>query len=405
MTDQEKIPESIFVTSYFVLLGAGTTVGWNALLNSLDYFTEKYPTSHIDFLVPIAIYLGQSTACLSVTRLSSIFSFNLRIIGSLSLTAPILILLPVEASIYEGTTLGLALFLLLLLIIGFCSAMCSASLVGIASQLSSKYMSCFFIGTTMVALVMSFFREISTYLFQSSKYGKDTSVIIYFALAMSLILTCIAVQPKFSRSDIYHQHCLTAAKVRVGEPDNKQALKEDASGQGQLKRNFRTLIAIFQEIKFYAVLLIIVCVQFHTVYPGVMLAKPIENLSSEAKVVSMVLTFSLMQAVGKVLGQFKKYYSGRLVLFITILRFGLIGVFIAQTKVTDDSVLASTWFAYVNIALFGLTTGFGVVALCVLGPEKVQPKKREIAGYVSVLSMNVGDPCWSIPCITTCSIK
>lgn len=74
-------PKSDLVAKfYFLIQGMGTLIGWNAVVNGLDYFAEKYPQYDTDFLLPIAVNVAQVLANFFIPLIGSLFALKYRVI-------------------------------------------------------------------------------------------------------------------------------------------------------------------------------------------------------------------------------------------------------------------------------------------------------------------------------------
>jgi len=156
------------------------------------------------------------------------------------------------------------------------------------------------------------------------------------------------------------------------------------------EKNFQTLYKIYQQSTIYVILVFMINLQGNLPYPGVALKKVIPGMASTTKTVSMITTFSIFFIMGKFTGQQRKWYTLRAVIIVSIARFFLVAFFIIQAVTNSIPILNTVWFAYVNIALFGLSLGFGNVALYYMIPEQVEKQRKEIAGFLTCIAINIG---------------
>ena len=138
------------------------------------------------------------------------------------------------------------------------------------------------------------------------------------------------------------------------------------------------------------VLVFIVNLQNNLAFPGLMLKKPVD-IDDDTKNVSMIMTFNVLFLIGKFLGQQRERYNKYYVIFATMLRWVLILFFIIQAVTLSIPILNTIWFGYFNIGLFGLTIGFGNVAFFFMVPEQVDKPRKEIAGFLTVIGINLGN--------------
>ncbi len=374
-------------TYYFLFLGGGSLVSWNAILNSLDYFDHKFPTHSVTFNFPVAVYLAQFLSSLVVTKLSDRLPLNMRIIGTFAVISVVLAILPVEAALLERTELGFLIIMGLLFILGTCNNICMSSLTGLSSQLPGQYSAYIFLGTSLLGLSLSILREISSHLFTGSQ-----GVLFFFGVAAVYIIGCIILQTVFVRSEFY-RHYLLSEKMEMIDSDHEASLLSETDGgymEEELPKNFDTFFKVFGEVKFTTSLLIISCIQLFLVFPGVILKKPMPGIEYDRKVVYVNLVFNIAQTVGKVIGKYRKYYTAGSVFAVVMLRFAVIAVILLQAITTKIPIVNTIWFGFATTALYGLIHGFVIVALNILGPENVSSEKKEVVGHVAVFGINVG---------------
>jgi len=392
-TIREKEVSTKIATYYFLLLGGGSLVSWNAILNSLDYFGHKFPNNSVTFTFPVAVYLAQFLSSLVVTKLSDRLPLNMRIIGTFTVISIVLAILPIEASLLADTELGFLIMLGLLFILGTCNNICMSSLTGLSSQLPGQYSAYIFLGTSICGLSLSLLREFSTIVFKSeSAASSNLGVIFFFGVAAVYIIGCIVLQTVFMRSEFYKKY-LQHEKMGMIDSDHESSLVQSETDFGEteeLPKNFATFFKVFREVKFTTVLLMISCIQLFAVYPGVILKKPMPDIDADDKVIFVNLVFNVAQTVGKLLGKYRKYYTPGSVFAVVMLRFALIAIILLQAITTKIPLVNTIWFGFLTTGLYGFIHGFLVVALTILGPERVSSEKKEVVGHVAVFGINVG---------------
>jgi len=377
---------------YFIYMGGGSLLSWNAILNSLDYFSSKFPKNDINFMFPVAFYLAQFLSSLVITKLSAILMLNVRLIGAFLIASVLLVLLPIEAEVFAQTNFGFILVMLMLFILGICANICLSTMTGLSSQLPGKYSAYTLLGTSVTALFLSILREISSLVFKSESKEDNISVVIFFGVTAAYILGCIVFQTIFTKTEFFIVYLRQSEKVQMIDSSREASLllTEDEEEKPTYPRNISTFLMIFREVKIYVILYVVTALQIYTIFPGVILKKPMIGIDEEIKVVSTVMTFNVSQMFGKILGKYRKFYSLSTVFGVIIFRFVLMGLIIAQAATTSIPILDTIWFGYLTTALFGLTVGFVMVGLTVLAPEKVDPAKKEIVGHVSIFGINTG---------------
>ena len=180
---------------YFLVQGAGTLISWNAVLNGLDYFSDRYPNQNVDFLLPLAFNLAQVIANFFMPALSTTFSLKYRIVAPLIVTSCVLVFLPFEANVFNGEVFGFWLVMGMLFIMGFCNCVYQGSVSGFASMFPFKYTSYFLMGTGLAGLVMNALRALAIVGFSNVTGGALIEIVVYFGMAGLILIACLLLHP------------------------------------------------------------------------------------------------------------------------------------------------------------------------------------------------------------------
>ncbi len=300
--------------------------------------------------------------------------------------------MPLQAQAFSNTqeawSFGAVLSIGLVFFIGFCNNLCFASVLGFASQIHGKFSGYALIGIGLFGLILNFLKQGVILLFKGSEQSELFQVMFYFVIAYLLIVVGIIFHIIFVRTSFYQ---FVVDDANAPESDTETFLNDNDSVAQPVERNFKTLVLIYHKAAMYVILSFIINMQTTTAFPGLMLMKKIPDLDPATKTVSMVTSFNVFFLLGKILGQQRKRYDKGSVIFVAILRFFLIAFFVIQAATESVPVLNTVWFAYVNIAVFGLTIGFGNVALFFMIPEQVEKNLKEVAGFMAVIQWNVGN--------------
>lgn len=291
----------------------------------------------------------------------------------------------------ENTSGGFWMLMSLLFILGFCNNIYQGSLSGFIGQFPGKYTSYYFMGTGFAGLLMNILRALAILSFSNTTGGALIGIIVYFSAAGLIMLICVVIHPFFTRSEFcrYHLGQVSYASVRDGSLEDPLT-GINASVQEKPRNDLKSVLAVFKKVWFFVLLLFVNYVVSFLTYPGVIFEKPIHSLSTDWKNVSMLAAFNIFDVVGKNLAQYRHMYNKWTVIGIIFSRVLCDAFFIIEAITSSIPVLTSTWFAYLNIAYFGLTNGFVTTALFIFGPERVEGRKKEIAGFLSILGLTTG---------------
>ena len=151
--------------------------------------------------------------------------------------------------------------------------------------------------------------------------------------------------------------------------------------------------------------MIIIYIQTMMLFPGVMLKKDIPSLGLTWKVVLLIGVFNIFDTVGKYMTTIRSVIGQTRVFWLVTARIVFYFTFIIQATTTDLPVIGTSWFAFLNVALFELTNGFTTSAVFVLGPEFMEGEKKEIIGFVLASCLSVGLMLGSFLSITLASLS
>ena len=376
---------------YFLWIGGATNIGWYAILNSIDFFNDKL-LQDCAFIFPLSPYVSQLIATLMITQITNRFSYNTRIITSVTLLMIMTALVPLAAELFQETTFGMVLVMAFLFVVGFNNTVCYASAAGLTSQIGGKYTGSFLIGVALFGLTMNISKEITVLLIDPNERAV-LSNFVYFGFAIALIVGSLILHGLFMKSEFYRVNVEEKVDEDSLSEDNETVLLKETNTpkkKQQPQREMKVLVEVGKQAKLYLILLVVICIQQYMLYPGVMLKKEIPGMEKHTKTVSMITTFSVFYIAGKRIGQIRKIYNTNTTIVVTLSRFIFMAMFIIQAVAKDILIISSPWFAYVNIAFFALTQGFLNVSLFILGPEQVKGDKKEVVGFLGVFALNIG---------------
>lgn len=396
MKQEFELPSSFLAKLYFLAFGGGCQIGWYAVLNGLDFFDEKFPGESVKFRFGIAVYLAQFLVTPIMAKISERFNLSSRVIVPFIAVGAIIGFLPFQAAWYGGTEKGFWMIMQLLFVMGFLNNICYSSIIGMTSQLPREHTTNFLIGSGIAGIGMSLIRLALTSIISkdpsiSKAQANEISVTIFFVVAAFFIVFCVFLHLAFVKSAFYNAFLERTTMTRLRDSETTAGDDSYLEAQDLARkpgRDLNTVFGVFSKTALYVGLIALTYVQMYTVFPGVMLQKPMP-MEQSTKLTSMNMLFSVFFLIGKKLGQYRKYYNIQIIAALVMFRFVLIGFFILQAAF-DLPVLGSMWFGYLNILLFGFTNGFVTCALFILAPEQIEPEKKEVSGFVNVFGLTAG---------------
>jgi len=289
---------------YFLWIGGVSVCSTAAVINSLNYFDHNFQHRDVEFIFPLPSMVVPLFVTFIITPLSNMLSYSTRVVITMSLVMIALLITPLVADAFKGTTFGFLLCFALLIFMGFCNNICYASIAGFTSQISPKYTAYFLIGIGIVGLFMSFLKIglIALFTKLSPNHILDPGALMpnmtYFVLTAIMIFIGLILHAKFLRSEFF----FTEVRERVCsvfEDEGELALTRAEQNPATGKRDFATLIQVYRSTIEYFWLMVVAVWQQNMFYPGLALQKKIPGMEDEVKKVSIVTTFALFFIVGK----------------------------------------------------------------------------------------------------------
>ena len=402
MNNHRKQKGRKLASFYFLSQGVACLLPWNGVLSTLDFYDLKYPNRKVDFVFPIFNLLSSIFISFFMISISKKFSLNTRVAGSYFLIMLFMIMAPVIAVLLPNTGTGYWIILMTLFFIGILNNTSNSAVVGLAGYFPAKYMSDQTTGTGLGGIIPNGLRAlIILFLPATSEQTDITGIAIYYGVSSLLVIACIGIHYKFINS----QYAIGQIESQLkddssfpGEINEKEEAILNSEPLGQAKKeggvdaaqNFKYLWSTFKELKYENLSMILVMSVTLTLYPGVMLLKQIPGLDSSWQVVALEFAFNASDTLGKFITGVTKLISRRAIYLLIILRLGFFFTFIVQATTVSFSFIDTTWFVFVNAALFGLSNGYLSSALFIIGPEAVEGQKKEICGFLLVNSLNLG---------------
>mmetsp|Transcript_49304 Transcript_49304/g.56795 ORF Transcript_49304/g.56795 Transcript_49304/m.56795 type:complete len:427 (-) Transcript_49304:177-1457(-) len=400
-----------FAVLYFYLQGIGSLLGWNAVLTAYDFFAVQYPDYNVYKLFSIPKFSANLVVCPLMLFISSKFSLNQRISGGLYLIGVALLVLPAVAEIMTNTV-GFAIVMILLFILGGLNGISCSSVVGFTANFPHFYMAKVMAGSGIAGLILNATRAICLGIFGSSE-GLLESTIVYFVLSSLMSVACGLVHMKFvttefsqyyaSKGDLNaiaddeadgvtsnEEQTLSAQLIIPKVAANGLNNPDSNSLLGTEVRTPPTFFGVMKEIPLYAGLLTLLYVQTFMLFPGVSLARIIGNLDGAWNTVVVITTFNLFDTIGKTIAEKRSLYNKYTVIGVIVFRFIFFVTFLHLKASKNTGFFDSDAFAIINMSLFATFNGYCTSALFTMGPEAVKPYKRETAGFIMQLALYTG---------------
>ena len=303
-TPQET--SELFAVFYFAYTGGLISVSWAVILNSLDYFKLMFPSYNVEFVFPIAPNTATLLLSFVITHISNYISYSTRIIASICGLILVLSIIPFEASLLRKTDFGMVVIMGLLFSVGLFANMIYNSVGGYVSQIDGKFTTAFLIGIALANIIMNALRELTIIIFNPISDEELPPIVAYFIITIGFMLFGLILHNQFTHSSFH----ASVEQRKASKTESIEAgLEEILIQRPKPKKDIKTLVEVFSRIWVCWGFLFIACIQVNTVYPGVMLKKPVDGILPHTKTVSMIATYSCSAIIGKKLGQYRHLYN------------------------------------------------------------------------------------------------
>ena len=406
-----------FATFYFYLQGTGSLLGWQAVLTTLDFFSEKFPFAEVNFVFPLPIFIANLLFCPFMPQISKLMSLNVRVSGMHCIMIVILAALPIIA-LTMSNQIGFGITMIVLFCLGIVNTVQTASCAGLAANFPGVYMSQLVAGYGLAGLLANAIRALCLVVF-TSQDSAIASIAVFFGFACFFTLMGAIVHLQFVKSEYCQYYMMKSSEghieyaegevdsssfTRSGQELNSQlAFDRNADGASDIgytsdgtvtplipQAKPDTFFSIWKEVALFSVLLVLNYVQTFMLFPGVSFMRMLSGMSPAWSVLILLTSFNIMDFVAKIMSGYRHHYNKYSVIGMLLFRFLFFATFIILARNSLAGFLTSDIWAVVNIGLFGGLNGYLTGALFTMGPEVVQGKKKETAGFIMQLSLYTG---------------
>ena len=144
----------------FFCNGVASLLGWNAILNSLEYFAAAYPEDNVYSLIPIPVFIGYMLVALSYHEISKRMKYVTMIVVGVAVVNICLIALLVCSIVLKREQAGFIITLALCWVLGMFSNLAQLTYFAMINYVSSDVVSKFTIGTAVSGLGLTIARMI-----------------------------------------------------------------------------------------------------------------------------------------------------------------------------------------------------------------------------------------------------
>ena len=390
---------------YFFMQGLGSFLPWSTILSTLDFYGDRFPNAHVNFTFPLANFISNAILIFVMVYVKKNYSLNCRIPICIAIQIVLLISMPIVALILPNSSLGLWLLFLFQFVGGAFNTISNATVVGLAGHFPPECMAKNSTGVSICGLICNLIRALLLCFFpyEGSELSTAIEMVIYYSITAVLLLVCLLLHFKFIFSDYAAQHLpndnlppskrhtqISDERLHVILNENHHTVTAPATAWESTKDNFSELWRVLSHMKLPCLIMVVSNIITNMLTPGVMLKRPLGHLNPAWKLVILVGTFNIFNAIGKYSTVFKTLFCENLFMLLVVLRLIFFYTFITEASTVNVPIVDEEWFGFLNIALFALTDGYITTGMFIMCPGKVEGHDKEIAGFLALLSLLVG---------------
>jgi len=390
---------------YFFMQGLASLIPINTIISTLDFYTDRFPTASPSFTFPLACFTSNVILILIMVYIKKNFSLNFRVPFSLFVMTLLLLGMPIIAVNMPHSLTGLWIILGFQFVSGAFNTISNATVVGLAGHFPSHYIAKNSTGASVSGLLSNILRGVLLIFFPygTSETHSIYEILIYYITAAVALMICIILHYKFIYSDYAaitlpldnlppskRPDELSESRLTIILDDQQHVVAVSMTAWENAIDNFQELWRVLKHLKMLLFIMVINNTISASMYPGVMLKKPVTYLDPAWKIVVFAGVFNLFNSLGKFSTIFKGLVCKTVLGMVTGLRLIFLFTFVIEATTLHFPVIDTEWFFYINVALFALTDGFVTSSVFILCPTKVHGHDKEIAGFLSLQGLLFG---------------
>jgi len=396
--------------SILVLLGCGFLFPYNSFITAVDYFSDLYPTYDVEFAFPAVYTISLLATMVLMVKWGRSYSFSTRIVGSFVCFLAVMIAVPVaDLSLGESYETSNDMMFYgtcgLLLITGVADAVAQGSMYGLAGLFPPLYRQAIQNGNGVAGISVSLLRVFTKASVPDTPRGLRFSSLLYFGLSAITMLACIVayfilVRLPFTKhymeSPVGSTQEIELSMLTEMSPDhNGDQAEPKSEGEECPERPVQIINVRMVIYKIWKLGAAVGFVFFITLlgFPGLMTSIPSSRIPADWYPIVLITVFNLFDLLGKITPAFFHSFDWsvpkreRGVLIACASRVVFVFLFVTSVHVTGAQHEA---YVICVVALFAYSGGFLGAILMMVGPTKVSPPEKEVAGTVMAFFLVMG---------------
>ncbi|KAK7263935.1 hypothetical protein RJT34_31534 [Clitoria ternatea] len=384
-SSHKKVPEDKWHLTYIVYftLGLGYLLPWNAFITAVDYFSYLYPDASVDRVFAVVYMLIGLLGIFLIILYSHKSNAFVRINVGLALFVVSLLIVPLLDAFYVKGRVGLyGGFYVTAATVGLSSVadiLVKTSILGSAGELPERYTQAVIAGTAASGVLVSALRIFTKVVFSQDAIGLQKSANLYFTVSIVIVFICMVFHNLVHRLPVMkYYNELKVQAVTVNE--------DNGSVSGAVWRS--TVWDVVGRIKWYGFGIVLIYVVTLAIFPGYITEDVHSQILKDWYPILLITGYNVFDLVGKSLTAVYLLENEKIAIGSCIVRLLFFPLFLGclhgpQFFRTEIPVTILT-------CLLGLTNGYLTSVLIILIPKTVKLQHAKTAGIASVLFLVFG---------------
>ncbi|KAG4992393.1 hypothetical protein AAZX31_09G206100 [Glycine max] len=383
--NKNKVPEDKWYLAYIVYftLGLGYLLPWNAFITAVDYFSFLYPDASVDRIFAV-VYMIVGLVGISLIILYSHKSdAYVRINVGLALFVVSLLVVPLLDAFYikgrVGFYSGFYVTAGAVGLSGVADALVQGSIVGSAGELPDRYMQAVIAGTAASGVLVSALRIFTKAVYPQDASGLQKSANLYFSVSIVIVFLCMVFYNMVHKLPVMKYYKELKVEAVTANEDNGPLT-------GPVWRS--TVWNIVRRIRWYGFGIVLIYVVTLAIFPGYITEDVHSQILKDWYPILLIAGYNVFDLVGKCLTAVYLLQNAKVAIGGCIARLLFFPLFLGCLH--GPKFFRTEIPVTILTCLLGLTNGYLTSALMILIPKIVMLQHAETAGIVSVLFLVFG---------------
>ncbi|KAG4966764.1 hypothetical protein AAZX31_12G010700 [Glycine max] len=383
--NKNRVPEDKWDMAYIVYftLGLGYLLPWNAFITAVDYFSYLYPDASVDRIFAVVYMLIGLVGISLIIFYSHKSNAYVRINVGLALFVVSLLIIPLLDAFYLKGRVGLySGFYVTAAAVGLSAvadALVQGSIVGCAGELPERYMQAVVAGTAGSGVLVSALRIFTKAVYPQDASGLQKSANLYFSVSIVIVFVCMVFYNMVHKLPVMKYYKELKVEAVTANEDNGPLT-------GAVWRS--TVWNIVGRIKWYGFGIVLIYIVTLAIFPGYITEDVHSQILKDWYPILLIAGYNVFDLVGKCLTAVYLLQNAKVAIGGCIARLLFFPLFLGCLH--GPKFFRTEIPVTILTCLLGLTNGYLTSVLMILIPKIVKLQHAETAGIVSVLFLVFG---------------